>query len=66
MLPLTEFKKPLVYFSYGGPRSYYRKHPVKLNQTFPMPTLQPPQPQPRLLPENIKRYEVDFLGRRLY
>lgn len=66
MLELTEFKKPLITFHYGGPQHYKRKYPTKLNQIFPMPTLNKPQPQPRISFENIKLYPCDIFGNRLY
>ena len=68
MLPLTEFRKPLVLFQfpYGAPPQYRRKFPARINQTFPMPPKRMTKPRPRLLPENIKQYPYDVFGRRLY
>lgn len=65
MLPLTEFKKPLITFQGGAPPHYRRKYPP-LYQTFPLPVKPMSRPRPRLLPENIRQYPYDAFGRRLY
>ena len=66
MLDLSEFKKPLVTFQYGGPPHYIRRYPARLNQTFPMPTLNMPPAMPRFPPQNVKQYPHDMFGNRLY
>ena len=65
MLPLTEFKKPLVTFRGGAPPHYKRKYPP-LNQTFPLPPTPKYPAIPKIPPENIKIYPVDKYGRRLF
>lgn len=65
MLPLTQFKIPLVTFQGGSPPHYRRRYP-QLNQTFPLPPRRMPKYIPKLSHENIRQYPFDIYGRRLY